>query len=108
MLTTGNSNAVIPTRGVIMVTEPKKIKIILTKTIRRAERESSATDAKFVAKILPPGTVLELAPVDANELIFSNKAALYSAEAEKEVKASIKAKEEAKAAASKPAKKERE
>lgn len=91
-----------------MAPEAKKIKVILTKTIRRSERESSSADAKLVAKVLQPGTVLELAPVDGNELIFSNKAVLYSADAEKEVKASLKQKEEEKAAAEKATKKGKE
>lgn len=69
-----------------MAPEPKKIKIVTTKSIRRAERESNDPNAKLVAKVIKPGTVLELAPVDANELIFSNKAELYSPEAEKEAK----------------------
>lgn len=81
-----------------MAKEPKKVKVILTKAVRRAEHVSQDSD-RVVAKIVPAGTVFETNPVDANELIFSNKAFEYSPEVEKAVKAEIKAKEEAKAAA---------
>lgn len=68
-----------------MAKEQKKVKVILTKPVRRAELVSTDSD-KVTVKILPKGTVIETNNVDANELIFSNKAVEYSAEAEKEIK----------------------
>jgi hypothetical protein len=96
MLTTINTNALIP-KGATMAKEAKKIKIILRKSVRRQE----ISDDKVTMKVLPPGTVLELAVLDANELLFSNKAVEHTPENVKAVKEEIEK-------TAKPAKKEKE
>lgn len=83
-----------------MAKEAKKVKIILRKSIRRQEIQGD----EVTMKVLPPGTILELAVLDANELLLSNKAVEHTTENAKVVKEEIEAKEKAAAATAKKAK----